>query len=107
MTPAGVTFYKVSDFQEVKYYGKIYCLSVSTNGNYNINSLNVFLFGGMLLRAFNSIVNYRENTEPDFQPPAGGCLCNFRPFGYGFTLGDWQSNQADVDLYVWTRYSVT
>lgn len=36
-------FYKESDFQEVKYYGKVYCLSVSSNGNSNVNGLNVFL----------------------------------------------------------------
>jgi len=56
VTPLGVTFYKMSDFQEVNYYGKVYCLSVSSSGNYDINFLNVFLFEGMLLRASNSII---------------------------------------------------
>lgn len=56
VTLARVTFSKVSDFQEVKYYGKVYCLSVSSNDNYDINSLNVSLFEGMLLRGFNSII---------------------------------------------------
>lgn len=39
---SGVTFCKVSGFQEVKYYGEVYCLSGISDGN----SLIVFLLWG-------------------------------------------------------------